>query len=159
MADATPQLNDGVGTVDVLTQGLYALQHRLPPALSHNRHVLIATGQLAAMALQPFAQALNAVQGLHVDVQGIKNRFWGQQIDVAGLLTGQDVLHALQQESLTGYACIIIPSVMLKHGTDMFLDGQTVHGLSDTLGKPFVVIHDTYSAEELVTACLGQPLP
>jgi putative radical SAM enzyme (TIGR03279 family) len=152
---ALPQLDDGVGTVQLLQQRFFDLEATLPAALVHPRHVLIATGKLAAMSLQPIAQRMNQIAGLHVDVLPVTSHFWGQQVDVAGLITGSDLRHALTQEPLDGYATVIIPSVMLKQDTDLFLDGVTVHGLSKTLGKPFTVIKDPYSASELVTALLG----
>jgi putative radical SAM enzyme (TIGR03279 family) len=153
-----PQLDDGVGTARLLTERFYQLQGQLPAALPAPRHVLIATGRLAAMTLQPLAQEMNAVEHLHVDVMGISSPFWGEAVDVAGLLTGSDLLHALSPEPLDNYAAIIIPSVMLKHGTQLFLDGMQVSELSAQLSTPFVVINDTYSAQELIEACLGQLL-
>ena len=152
---ALPQLDDGVGTVQLLQQRFFALEHSLPEALSKPRHVLIATGKLAAASLQPLALRMNQIAGLHVDVLPVTSHFWGQQVDVAGLITGSDLNYALTREPLDGYATVVIPSVMLKQNTDLFLDGVTVGQLSHDLGKPFTIIQDPYSAKELIEALLG----
>jgi putative radical SAM enzyme (TIGR03279 family) len=155
LANALPQLDDGVGTVQLLLKRFFDLEDSLPSALPAPRHMLIATGKLAAMSLQPIAQRLNAITHLHVDILPVSSQFWGQQVDVAGLLTGSDLRFALSQEPLDGYAGIVIPGVMLKQDTELFLDGVTVSQLATELGKPFTVIKDPYSAQELVTALLG----
>jgi putative radical SAM enzyme (TIGR03279 family) len=153
--DDLPQLDDGVGTVNLLQQRFFALEATLPEALHPPRQVMIATGRLGAMALAPIAQRMNAIAGLHVDVLAVTSGFWGQQVDVAGLITGSDLQQALQKEPIAGYAAIVIPGVMLKQDTELFLDGLTLTELSKQVGKPFVVIQDPYSAQALVDALLG----
>jgi NifB/MoaA-like Fe-S oxidoreductase len=102
------------------------------------------------MILQPIATRLNAIEGLYVDLLAVKSQFWGDSVDVAGLVTGEDILSTLSQMDYSGYRAAIIPSVMLKQSTDAFLDGKTVAEVSSTLNLPFQVVSDSYSARELV---------
>jgi putative radical SAM enzyme (TIGR03279 family) len=158
-----PQLEDGVGTSQMLLSDFWAQEATLPKALPLPQAVMIVTGQLAAMALQPIVQRLNQIDGLFVDVLPVDSQFWGQSVHVAGLITGADCRLALQplaqQGQLSRYAAIVIPSVMLKQGfldpqQGEFLDGETVAGLSALLGIPIRVVLDPYSASSLVSAVM-----
>ncbi len=145
-----PQLDDGVGTARMLLEGFYALEESLPTALPQSVNVLLLTGKLGAMILQPIAARLNAIEGLYVDVTPVQSGFWGDAVDVAGLVTGADILGTLSKLDLSGYRAAIIPSVMLKQSTDAFLDGKTVAEISESLKLPFRVVADSYSARELL---------
>jgi NifB/MoaA-like Fe-S oxidoreductase len=60
----------------------------------------------------------------------VESQFWGQAVDVAGLITGGDIRAALQKIQVAGYAFGVIPGVMLKSGTTQFLDDLTVEDLA-----------------------------
>ncbi|MGE0199790.1 MAG: DUF512 domain-containing protein [Candidatus Melainabacteria bacterium] len=152
-----PQLDDGVGTARMLTESFAALEATLPAAVTPQRNVMLLTGRLGAMVLAPIASRLNAVDGLYVDVVTVESRFWGQAVDVAGLMTGQDVLDTLRAMALSGYTHAVLPSVMLKEDRETFLDDRTVSELSEILKLPLVVVADSYSAEEMVRAVMAQP--
>jgi putative radical SAM enzyme (TIGR03279 family) len=150
-----PQLDDGVGTARMLLSEFFELEKTLPNAVSEKANFLLLTGKLGAMILQPIATRLNAIEGLYIDVVAVQSKFWGESVDVAGLVTGADIIATLSQMELSGYRAALIPSVMLKQSTDAFLDGKTVAELSRQLGLPFHVIQDSYSAHELLDAILG----
>lgn len=145
-----PQLDDGVGTARMLLEDFYALESELPPAITEPYNVLLLTGRLGAMILQPVAARLNAINGLYVDVMAVQSQFWGDSVDVAGLVTGADILSTLSSVDLTGYRMAVIPSVMLKQSTDAFLDGKTVSEIAAALNLRFEIVQDPYSARELV---------
>lgn len=145
-----PQLDDGVGTARMLIEDFYSLEAKLPESIDTAATHLILTGKLAAMTLQPIVQRLNEVKGLYVDLSAVDSDFWGEAIGVAGLVTGQDILGHLKGQDLSRYQSAIIPSVMLKEDTDLFLDGHTVNELSQALGVGFQVIDNPYSARELL---------
>jgi putative radical SAM enzyme (TIGR03279 family) len=151
-----PQLDDGVGTARMLLEDFYALEGQLPPSVAEPFNILLLTGRLGAMILQPIAARLNAIDGLYVDVMAVQSRFWGDSVDVAGLVTGADILGTLASVDVSGYRMAIIPSVMLKQSTDAFLDGKTVEEIAATLNLPFQVVQDPYSARELMGYILGR---
>ena len=66
-------------------------------------------------------------------VVGIDNDFFGHTIDVAGLLTGQDLAAQLKAHKPLGR--VLIPLHMLRHGEDVFLDDWTV----PQLPRPWVL--------------------
>jgi NifB/MoaA-like Fe-S oxidoreductase len=88
------------------------------------------------VAAAPFLRELLA--GLPVDVIAAENSFFGKTVTVAGLLTGRDVLSALRDRPLG--ARVLIPSVMLRHGTSCFLDGMTAEELEAALGAPVAAV-------------------
>jgi putative radical SAM enzyme (TIGR03279 family) len=145
-----PQLDDGVGTARMLLEDFFKLENELPAKVDEPFNVLLLTGKLGAMILQPIATRLNALDGLYVDLLAVKSQFWGDSVDVAGLVTGEDIQSTLSQMDISGYRSAIIPSVMLKQSTETFLDGKTVSEISTALNLPFQVVQDSYSARELV---------
>ncbi len=149
-----PQLDDGVGTARMLLEDFFKLEKDLPPAVSEPYNLLVLTGKLGAMILQPIATRLNQIDGLYIDLLAVNSKFWGDSVDVAGLVTGEDILVQLSQMDISGYRAAIIPSVMLKQSTEDFLDGKTVAEVSRALSLPFLVVNDSYSARELVDKVL-----
>ena len=149
-----PQLDDGVGTARMLLEDFFKLENELPQSVETPFNVVLLTGKLGAMILQPIATRLNAIDGLYVDLLPVQSRFWGDSVDVAGLVTGEDIISTLTQMDISGYRSAIIPSVMLKQSTDAFLDGKTVPEVSEAVKLPFQVVADPYSARELVAHIL-----
>ena len=98
----------------------------------------IATGVAAAPflteLLEKAKEKFPCVQG---EVMAVKNDFFGHTIDVAGLVTGQDIAAQLK-DKMTGKR-VLIPIHMLRHGETVFLDDYTVERLSAELGVPVQV--------------------
>ena len=61
----------------------------------------------------------------------IPNRFFGESITVAGLITGRDLIGGLREGSLG--ARLLIPQNMLRHEENVFLDDVTVDEVEDAL--------------------------
>ena len=72
------------------------------------------------------------VDGLTVHVYKIANRFFGETVTVAGLLTGKDVSEQLSGKDLGDE--LFFPAVMLRADGDVFLDDMTPAKLSQKLG-------------------------
>jgi NifB/MoaA-like Fe-S oxidoreductase len=95
-------------------------------------------------------QKLNAVEGLEVRLVALSSDYWGQEITVTGLLTGQDLLEGLKEKDLGD--AILLPSLMLKQGDTCFLDDMRVEELARQLGIPMLPVN---GIEELIDACLN----
>ncbi|MBQ7032620.1 MAG: DUF512 domain-containing protein [Clostridia bacterium] len=127
------QIENGVGL-------LRSLEEEFVEALAENpeaktRHVSIITGCAAEPLMQKLAAlAMKRFPRLKIDVFAVKNRFFGESITVAGLLTGQDIAAQLAARNL-GQAAYF-SEAMLRDGTDVFLDDMTVSQLSKALGIP-----------------------
>ncbi len=97
------------------------------------RHVSVATGEAAYPLISELCQAAQRKNpGLSVKVYEVKNDFFGKNITVAGLITGQSFYSRLKDENLGDE--LLIPAVSLRHEGDMFLDSMTLAQLEDKLG-------------------------
>ena len=81
----------------------------------------------------------------------VVNDFFGHTIDVAGLVTGGDLIAQLKGRDLGER--VLIPHNMLRHGEGVFLDDVTLEEASAALGVPVVPIGS--SGAELLNAMLG----
>jgi NifB/MoaA-like Fe-S oxidoreductase len=107
-------------------------------------------GNAVEHAFQPIVQRLNQVQGLDVELLPLASRYWGQEISVTGLITGQDLLEGLQGRSPN--SGIVVPSVMLKQGDSRFLDDMTVEDIANALNTPLFPVD---GVEELIETFVG----
>ena len=76
--------------------------------------------------------------GTEVVVYDITNEFFGEQITVAGLITGQDLKKQLKGADLGEK--LLLPCHMLRSGEDVFLDDVTVTKLSEYLQIPIEIV-------------------
>ena len=134
------QLENGVGLMrsleDDFLAGLATVD--VPARFSP---VTIATGTAAAPFLRGLVQrAMGDYPGLRGQVIAVENDFFGHTIDVAGLLTGQDISAQLRGRDLGDR--VLIPIHMMRHGETVFLDDYTVERLSRELGVPVQVVDE-----------------
>lgn len=131
------QLENGVGMLRSLINEFEAelpfLDEYVPVRDGFLRHVSVATGTAAGATLKKLAQELTAqLPGLRVDVHILENRFFGETVTVAGLLTGKDVAEQLKGQDLGEE--LLVPDTMLRAEGDLFLCGMTPAELSAALG-------------------------
>ncbi|MDD3014123.1 MAG: DUF512 domain-containing protein [Candidatus Gastranaerophilales bacterium] len=148
------QLDDGVGTCRLLLDDFKKFKLNLPNSLSNPKEFTLVTGKIAAQSLQSIANELNKIHNLKVNVVPITSKFWGDDVTVTGLITGQDLLDNLLpvKDNLKN---IIIPSVMLRKFSNEFLDGLTLQDVKDKLSINIHVIDNYYSNEELINLILS----
>ncbi len=111
--------------------------------------ISIATGKLAAPYLELLAREfMQRYPHKRIQVFAIRNDFFGEQITVAGLLTGQDLLHQLKDKDLGDR--LLLPCSMLRSGEETFLDDMTVSELKNALQVKTVIVNsngqDLYDA-------------
>ncbi len=145
-----PQIGNGVGSIrQFLKQFQDIASEKLPPRLETHRSFTWVVGNAVKQAFQPLVQQLNAVEGLEVRLEALRSDYWGQEITVTGLLTGQDLLKGLRGKDLGD--AILLPSLMLKQNDTRFLDDMTVEELAHQLETPILPVNGT---EELIEACI-----
>lgn len=105
------------------------------------KRVTLLTGYSFALELKQFAQQLSQKTGVAIDVRPIRNRYFGEQVTVTGLLTGQDLIEQLSGQDLG--AAVLLPEVMLKNDDDIFLDDLSLEELEDRLQVPILKIAST----------------
>lgn len=122
--DGYLQLENGVGMVRLLEEEVKDALKEVPKD-ERERKVTIATGELAAPFLEGHAEKIREkYPNVHVQVLPVQNRFFGERITVAGLVTGQDLISQLKGK-ISGEK-LLITEHMLKSGEPVFLDDVTV---------------------------------
>ena len=97
-----------------------------------SREVSVATGLLAYPYIRDMADMLQKkYPGTVIHVYPIKNEFFGEQITVSGLITGQDLMRQLKDKPLGER--LLLPCNMFRSEEDVFLDDVTLGRLMETL--------------------------
>ncbi len=146
------QLENGVGMWAMMkAESEEALEDTEAPATK--RKITCVTGEAAYPLISNIVDNAKAKwHNLECKVYAIKNNFFGGKITVAGLVTGTDIINALRNEDLGEE--LLVPSVMLRHEQDMFLDSVTVCEVEQQLGvKVRIVDNDGFS---FVSALAGE---
>jgi len=133
--EQTPMDKLGTGFFQSV-DGAPALGYRAPRGgdgnVQQGDDVLVVTGEYAA----PILRQMFDVEGFSdVRILAVENRFFGGNIKVAGLLTGQDLIDALA--GVTPETVILVPDVCLSEGR--FLDGLDL----EDLGRSVTVVPTT----------------
>ena len=145
-----PQIGNGVGSIRLfLKQFQNTAKEMLPKAIAQPRHFTWVVGNAVEQAFQPLVAQLNEVEGLEINLVALNSQYWGQEITVTGLLTGQDLLAGLSERDLGDG--VLLPSLMLKHDDTKFLDDLTVTEVSSQLQIP---IYPVSGVEELINQCI-----
>lgn len=139
-----PQLEDGIGLVRLFLDDLAKLEKRLPVRIPTPRTFTLITGEAASHLVNALADLLNRVENVSVNVCTIANAFFKGNINIAGLIVGGDIVDALADFPVGD--TVIIPSVMLRDGENVFLDEMTLDTLSERLGKPVLSVERTPTA-------------
>ncbi len=101
--------------------------------------ISLATGVLAAPILEKQMEKIaRYIHGLSFHVYMIENEFFGKDITVAGLLTGQDIIKQLTGKQL-GKA-LLLPDVLLRSGEQILLDDLTIQDLEKALQIPIRIV-------------------
>lgn len=125
-----PQYENGVGLlrnlIDDFDSALSEINVDILP-----RNVSIVTGVAASENITKLVnKAKNKWENLNCKVYTIVNDFFGETINVTGLITGQDLIKQLQGQEL--FDELLIPSVMLNND-GIFLDDITILEVEEKL--------------------------
>jgi putative radical SAM enzyme (TIGR03279 family) len=147
-----PQIEDGVGMVRSFANEFAALVRKLERehwTSASNTSGTIFTGTLFAPVLRKMIDKLNARFRTRLVVEALENSYFGGDVSVAGLLTGQDLVQA--RERVAGeFVCI--PRQMLKSDEAIMLDGMKLDEVARALGQPVHAIN----LKELATLLLSK---
>jgi putative radical SAM enzyme (TIGR03279 family) len=143
-----PQLEDGIGTVRLFLEGAKQVVRRLPARVTTPIEATLVTAEMPAAQVCAFAEQLNRVEGVQINVCVVKNEFFGGDIHIAGLLTAQDILAQLKAFD----ACrstVYLPSICLRDDA-LFLDDVTLEQARAESGRDLRAVGST--PRDLATA-------
>lgn len=165
-----PQIENGVGMlrsmIDEVEEEILTIQEEKMPEQSHfsdNEFLTdtvfhVITGYAAYSTIKMLCDRLTEEFGLkHIHVHRIINDFFGHDIDVTGLLTGQDILAQMQKyfeekeknpdnEEKGLNSMILLPCATLKSGEDIFLDDMPLEKLEKSLQKKIRIVKSSGAA-------------
>ncbi len=133
-----PQLGNGVGSLRLFLSQFE--QVRLPQRLPRPIRALWIVGNAVGEAFAPIVERMNQIENLHLGLVSVASQFWGTPLTVTGLLTGSDIVHALEKTALEknlDVDVLLLPEVTLKDG-EQFLDDLSWRDLQTKIGIPIV---------------------
>ena len=147
------QLDNGVGMLRLLMSEFErALDLMEEEDMGGALPFSLATGVSAAPFLEKLVVRAGEKCGkIKGKVYPIVNRFFGETITVAGLVTGGDLIAQLRGKDLGQR--LLIPASMLRAGERVFLDDVTLDDVERELGVPVVPV--TQDGYELLDAMCG----
>ncbi len=153
--DGYLQLENGVGMLRLLeTEFADALaEARASGRFCPKGKAVIATGALAAPTIDRLmGRFMEAFPEARIQVFPIVNHFFGEQITVSGLLTGQDITAQLTGRDLGRR--LLLPCNLLRSGERVFLDDLTVEDVERALKVEVEIVGS--SGKELVDCLLKE---
>lgn len=139
------QLDDGVGSLRTIMSDFDAL--KLPKKLSKKLKISFACSVAAKSAFEYIATKMNKIENFECSVNPVKSTYWGKNITVAGLITSEDLINCIKNIDAD---YIIVPSIMLKPYTNLFLDGNSLDYVIEKTNKNLYVTKNNYSICEVI---------
>lgn len=144
------QIEDGVGSIRLLKDSFNKNLKKLKKKIKKKTKLTIATAKSAANLFKEFQKEIK-IENLEFEVLEIKNDFFGKDINVAGLITGSDIIKAIKNKKIEN---LILPSVMLKKTgetyEEVFLDGLTIGDIKkENKGIKIHILNNYYSFDEI----------
>jgi putative radical SAM enzyme (TIGR03279 family) len=143
-----PQIENGVGMVRLFVSEASRL--RLTKKVKSSKRFLTFTGVSFYPFLKRFVGRMRK-NGINITSVPVSNTFFGNSVTVAGLLTGRDVINSIREIS-GEYDVLLVPDVVLKESSDVFLDDVSVDDIEGALGIRTKVVDS--SPEGLVKGVL-----
>jgi len=143
------QIENGIGLARLFLDEFAILEDSLPDRVA-DKKVYIVAGISAIPVLEEPVKRLNTIKGLQISLVPVKNRFFGGNVSVTGLLTGRDIMDALGNNYKGQH--VILPEIIFREGCDILLDDVSIDDLRQRTGA---IIHTVDgSAQSLVKAVL-----
>ena len=94
------QIEDGVGALRLLIDDFKKNKKKLPKSLKTKKEITFATTDCAKHVMQDIIEELNKIGNLKCNLINLKNNFFGENVTVAGLITGNDLINQLKDKDI-----------------------------------------------------------
>ena len=111
-----------------------------PVGFAGDGPVVILTGEYGANVLKPVLNRLQTLTGRSLRLLPVKNRFFGGNVAVTGLMVGEDIRPALADDSQP-VSSYLLPDVALSG--DRFLDEMSVRDVAEAANAPLLAVPNT----------------
>ena len=134
-----PQIENGVGMVPLFQRDAAQVLRTARPV--GDVKVTVVTGASAVGFVGEFLARLEERTGARIVPVAVENRLFGESVTVTGLVSGNDILAALEGNDIG--VGLLVPDVMLKEGEGLFLDDVSLEELQRRLGHPVLTFDCT----------------
>ena len=134
--DGFPQIEDGIGITRHFLENLDTYLRRARRDGLAGATGTVACGTLIGPTMREAVGRFNDGTGARLEVVPVANVYLGSEINVSGLLTGRDLLHAFEGRPADGP--LYVSDRMLSRRTETLLDDTTVDEVGKALGRPVV---------------------
>lgn len=146
-------IENGIGLIAMLREDLLDELDWRDADDSIRRTVSLACGTSAAPYLRELMDTVEAkFKNVKVNVYPIVNDFFGDNINVSGLIVGNDLIHQLRGKELGDV--LLISSAMLRFENDLFLDDVHIDDVRRKLNINVIPINN--DGKMLLDAILGE---
>ena len=153
--DGYIQLENGVGMIRLLdtevSETLSLTARKQKTEEPEPELITIATGVSAyPYIVRQADKVMEQYPQKKIVIYPIRNDFFGEQITVAGLITGQDLIKQLKGQELGDR--LLLPVAMFRSGEEVFLDDITREDVQNALQVPVNIVKST--GQDFVAAVL-----
>ncbi|ADQ04173.1 protein of unknown function DUF512 [Caldicellulosiruptor owensensis OL] len=128
------QIENGVGLLALFKKQFLNSLKKLKPNVKLKKSITLVTSVAAYKFMRKLIEIFNQkYPNVKVDIFAVVNNFFGENITVAGLLTGQDIISQLRNRELGDY--VLIPACALNH-ENKFLDDVHIDDVAKEIKKP-----------------------
>ena len=134
-----PQIENGIGLTRLLWDELKNIDNNLPTKLDENKKFTLVTSVLAKKVMKKVKKRLNKIDNLQIELLVVENDFFGKNVTVTGLLTGEDIYNKIKNTQTEEN--IILPGVTLNDN-NLFLDNMSLTDLKNKLNEKNIYVCD-----------------
>lgn len=142
--DDFPQIENGVGMVRDFLESVENLENRLDGELTDSKKYVFVTGTSMSPYIEALSYRLAELFDIKSRVATVGNSFYGDSVTVSGLLTGGDIIDALDGTDVE--EIIVLPPNCLNEG-GFFLDDISPDDIGSATGSK--VIEGSYDPAEI----------
>lgn len=137
-----PQYENGVGIIRKFIDNAKRLLSRDLVSFKKDLRIGLITGEISYNIIRPYVESLARKLQLRLELIPVKNLFFGDSVNVTGLVVGQDIINTIRPKK---YDILLIPNVMLRNKENSFLDDLTLTDISSKLDTKVYEFEPTLS--------------
>jgi len=153
--DHFPQLSNGVGMCRIFIQAIERDAARLQRRTYQRTAMSIITGVLGGRFLRRYIvpRIRNMLPWLDLHIIAVRNRLFGSEVGVSGLLSGSDIVETVRRRGGVS-GCLVLPPNTVNH-EGLLIDDLGLQDIQNELGVRVLVPDTTFLENRIIKGCRG----